>query len=152
VRRSASYEGEPAIELEWAASRARVDCEAPPYPYELQAESPDAALVVDTRPLIRAIAIDLRRGIAVPTVARRFHATLAAAIADVCVRLRAEHELDRVVLAGGVFANALLVADTEMQLSAANFRSFRAHLYPSGDGGLCLGQLAVAAARDHGAS
>jgi hydrogenase maturation protein HypF len=153
VRQLASYEGEPAIELEWAASRAsaQADCAAP-YPYELEVASASAPLVVDTRPLIRAIVTDLRRGVVVSTIARRFHATLAVALAEVCARLRAEHGLERVVLAGGVFANALLLADAETRLAAADFRVFRAHRYPSGDGGLCLGQLAIAAARDLGDS
>ncbi len=49
-----------------------------------------------------------------------------------------------------MFANALLVEGTEKRLSRADFQIFRAERFPTGDGGLCLGQLGIAAARDHG--
>ena len=150
VRHASSYEGQAAIELEWAALRADARGGVRAYPYELGAANAGEPLVVDTRPLIRALVGELRDGVAVPTVARRFHATLAAVIAELCARLRAEHGVERVVLAGGVFANALLLKDTEARLASGNFLVFRPHLYPAGDGGLCLGQLAIAAARDQG--
>ena len=43
-----------------------------------------------------------------PVVAARFHAALADAVLEVCVRLREQHGLGTVALSGGVFQNALL--------------------------------------------
>ena len=149
VRHESGYEGQAAIELEWAASLSHAADDRRSYPYELQPANGNEPLIVDTRPLIRAVASDLRSGCAATSVARRFHATLGAIIAEVCVTLGAKHGLQRVVLAGGVFANPLLLADTTERLSEANFQLFRAHLYPAGDGGLSLGQLGIAAACDH---
>jgi hydrogenase maturation protein HypF len=151
VRHSSSYEGQAAVELEWAATRAVAPDDRRAYPYELEARRAERPTVVDTRPLIRAIVAELRRGTKAPSVARRFHATLGAIIAELCVDLGARHGLNRVVLAGGVFANALLLQEVEERLTAANLRVFRPQMYPAGDGGLCLGQLAIAAARDQGA-
>ncbi len=146
VRLHASYEGQPAIELEWAALRATQA--APAYPYRVARAAAGAPLELDTRELIRAIAEDVRLGTPTTAVALRFHVTLAAALCELCLALRAEHGLSQVVLAGGVFANALLVTELEQRLAQQAFQVFRPHLYPSGDGGLCLGQLAIGAARD----
>ncbi len=150
IRLRASYEGQPAIELEWAAMRAR-EPEAP-YSYRITRAAPEAPLVLDTRELVREIAQDVRAGAEVARIALRFHVTLAAALCELSVRARAEHGLSQVVLAGGVFANALLVTELTQRLVQQSFQVFRAQAYPAGDGGLSLGQLAIAAARDEWAA
>jgi hydrogenase maturation protein HypF len=151
VRHEAHYDGQAAIELEWLATRADSGARAEPYPFELAARS-EGPLEIDTRPLICALVADLRAPLGAPVVARRFHATLGAMLTEVCVELRSRHGLSRVVLGGGVFANVLLVEEVERRLAQANFQVFRPHEYPPGDGGLSLGQLAIAAARDQEAS
>ncbi|HEY4104818.1 MAG TPA: Sua5/YciO/YrdC/YwlC family protein, partial [Polyangiaceae bacterium] len=146
-----SYEGQAAIELEWQASRD-VNPDHTIYAFELCQPDPDGPLCVDTRPLVRGVVEELARGGNVPTVARRFHLTLAHIIGSVCAKLRARFALDRVVFGGGVFANALLLEAASARLEAEKFQVFWPQTYPAGDGGLSLGQLAVAAARDHGES
>jgi hydrogenase maturation protein HypF len=103
-------------------------------------------LVVDTRPLVRAVAHDTRQGIDAAGIARRFHATVVELIAAVCGRLRRSTGLDAVVLSGGVFLNALLTRETCDRLTRDGFRVYRHRRVPPNDGGLSLGQLAVAAA------
>ena len=68
-------------------------------------------------------------------------------LAAVCERLLQATGLWAVVLSGGVFLNALLTAEVSARLGAAGFRVYRHRLVPPSDGGLSLGQLAVAAAR-----
>ena len=148
VRLYASYEGQAAIELEWAALRAPAAASFVPYRYRIARAIANGPLEVDTRPLIRDIVSDLRAGADRAIVARRFHVTLAAALSEICGLLRSETGLAQVALAGGVFANALLLHDLEQRLAQAGFTTHRAHTYPAGDGGLSLGQLAIAAARD----
>jgi hydrogenase maturation protein HypF len=143
-----SYEGQPAIELEWAATHAAAGAVLAPYPYRVARRLATGPLQVDVRPMIRELVSDLHAGTASAVVARRFHVTLAAALCELCVALRGETGLCRVVLAGGVFANALLVHELGQRLDQAGFVSYRAHAYSAGDGGLSLGQLAIAAARD----
>src|SRR5262249_42186014 len=111
------------------------------YPCEISAE-----LIVDTRPLIRAVATDAARGTEARVIARRFHTTLVEMIATVCDRIRNITGLDAVVLSGGVFLNALLTREVHDQLARAGFRVFRHRLVPPNDGGLSLGQAAIAAA------
>ena len=67
-------------------------------------------MLIDTRPLIRAVARMSARGVAPALIARRFHSTMVELIAAVCDRLRQATGLDAVVLSGGVFMNALLTA------------------------------------------
>jgi hydrogenase maturation protein HypF len=148
VRDRVSFEGQAAMELEWLAA------EVPPdraYPIELspplRPNSTESPVVIDTRPLIRAIADDVSRGEPGARIARRFHSTLVDLIAAVCHRLRQATSIATVVLSGGVFLNALLTSEVVARLSGEGFRVCRHRLVPPNDGGLSLGQLAVAAAR-----
>jgi hydrogenase maturation protein HypF len=65
---------------------------------------------------------------------------------EVCQLLRERTGIDAVALSGGVFMNALLLEGVEPLLETAGFRVYRHHQVPPNDGGLCLGQLAIAAA------
>ena len=148
VRQRVTYEGQAAIELEWLAAETHPDAV---YPFELASkpagDSPGTVLVVDTRPLIRAVARDAGGGVDARVIARRFHSTLVEVIAAVCIHVRAESGLDRVALSGGVFLNALLTHEVSTRLARDGFRVFRHRLVPPNDGGLSLGQVAIAAAR-----
>jgi hydrogenase maturation protein HypF len=145
VRDRISHEGQAAMELEWQATGLPPDGA---YPFDLEAHAADpvdVVLVIDTRPLIRAVAQDAERSVASAVIGRRFHSTMVEVIAVVCDRLRRATGLDAVVLSGGVFLNALLTAETSARLSGDGFRVYRHRRVPPSDGGLSLGQLAVAA-------
>ncbi len=81
-------------------------------------EAADAPLVIDTRPLIRAVAEEASRGVSAALIARRFHSTLVDLIATVCGRIRQTTGIGAVVLSGGVFLNALLTAEVVARLTA----------------------------------
>jgi hydrogenase maturation protein HypF len=148
VRDRVTHEGQAAMELEWIASSVSPDGTCPFDLREIhEPASADPVIEVDTRPLIRAIAADIRAGTAPTLIARRFHATLAEVIATVCVRLRAATGLGAVILSGGVFMNALLTEETVQRLAIDGFRVYRHVRVPPNDGSLSLGQLAIAAAR-----
>jgi hydrogenase maturation protein HypF len=145
VRDRVNYEGQAAVELEGLATGVAPDSA---YPFDLSAgREPESPLVVDTRPLIRAIAEEATRGVGAALLARRFHSTMVNLIAAVCRRLREGTGTDAVVLSGGVFLNALLTCEVSARLRGDGFRVYRHRLVPPNDGGLSLGQLAVAAAR-----
>jgi hydrogenase maturation protein HypF len=133
-------EGQTVSELETLALQAEPDGA---YPFELRDGSP---LVVDTRPLIRALAADARGGVDAPIAARRFHSTIVELAAAVCRRLRPEGVHD-VVLSGGSFGNSILAAEAPLRLERDGWRVHVHRSVPSNDGGLAFGQLAVAAAR-----
>lgn len=140
LRDRASFEGQAAMELQWAAERAEADGA---YPFD---SSPDG--VIDTRPIIAGVAADTRRGAPVPDIARRFHSALVKIIETVCARIRNTTGHRKVVLSGGVFQNGLLSGETTSRLAARGFEVYTHRLVPPNDGGLALGQLAIAAKRD----
>jgi hydrogenase maturation protein HypF len=142
VRYRVSYEGQAAMELEWLASQEAPDGR---YPFELCAGEA-AALVVDTRPLIRAVASDVARGVVPTSIARRFQTTMVDLIVEVCEALRGRTGVNAVALSGGVFLNALLTSEALERLLDEGFQVYRHRLVSPGDGGLSLGQLAIAAA------
>jgi hydrogenase maturation protein HypF len=148
VQDRVTYEGQAAMELEWLAGGVPADGV---YPFDLESSAsettPESTLVVDTRPLIRAVAEDALEGSSAALIARRFHTTVIELVASVCVRLRASSGIGDVALSGGVFLNALLTHEVCRRLSGEGFRAFRHRLVPPGDGGLSLGQLAVAASQ-----
>jgi hydrogenase maturation protein HypF len=134
LRREVTFEGQAAIELEAIADAA---CTGQ-YPVEFPGDE------VDFRPMIESIVREKERA---PIVAAKFHNTLAAAICQVCVKLRAELGLDRVCLSGGTFQNMRLLGLTTSALRDAGFAVYLHCQVPPNDGGLALGQAAIAAWR-----
>ncbi|WP_042422847.1 carbamoyltransferase HypF [Streptacidiphilus anmyonensis] len=143
VCQHAHYEAQAAIELE-AAACAWDGPEPQPYRFALR-PVPDAPLRIDAAPVLRAVVADVTAGVDARLVAARFHAGLAAAVQEVCRRLRGQTGVGTVALSGGVFANALLLTACLRGLREDGFTVLRHRLVPPNDGGLALGQLAVAA-------
>ena len=140
VRDRVSFEGQAAIELECLATDVMEDGV---YPFKIES---GPSLIIDTRPLIAEVADDVRRGQAAAAIARRFHSTLVELIARVCCRIADDTGLRTVILSGGVFMNVVLTAETAARLTDEGFRVYRHQRVPPNDGGLCLGQLAIAGA------
>ena len=143
VRDVVTYEGQAAVELEHVADPAETGSYAVPV-------DDGATARVEVAHLVRAVTDDLRRGTAVPVVAARFHNALADVVLTVCRRLRDQHALPIVALSGGVFQNALLVTRCLDLLETDGFTVLTHRHVPPNDGGISLGQAAVAAARLHG--
>jgi hydrogenase maturation protein HypF len=68
-------------------------------------------------------------------------------ITDACARIRQWTALGRVALSGGVFQNRRLLQATVAGLEHADFEVYTHRQVPPNDGGLALGQAAIAAAR-----
>ncbi len=141
VRQDSSYEGQAAVELEAAAVRFGPGAE--PYPFGV-AEGPP--LILDSGPMLRSAAADVLDGAGTERVGARFHAGLAASSAGAAAALAGHAGLTTVVLSGGVFANVLLLEQITEHLQAAGLRVLSHRQVPPNDGGLALGQAAVALA------
>jgi hydrogenase maturation protein HypF len=137
LRTTVNYEGQAAVELEGLAAGQAPDRA---YPFDFDGRQ------IDTRPLIAAVGQDVRIGVSRPVIARRFHCTVVEVVAATCGRLREETGLNTVALSGGVFLNAIVLAESSERLTRDGFRVLRHRRVPPGDGGLSLGQLMVAAA------
>lgn len=141
VRGDTTFEGQAAMELEWLAESSN----APDgYPFEIVDGADSRALLVDTRPLFKALVDAVPRGDRA-TIARRFHNTLAEIVDVVVGRLSDATGIEDVVLTGGVFQNALLLEMTRRKLETRGLAVYTHTRVPANDGGLAFGQLAVAA-------
>jgi hydrogenase maturation protein HypF len=136
---AADYEGQAAVWLEMEADEA----EAGSYAFGFRGEAP---VVLEASPVVRAVVRDLRDGVAPARIAARFHNAVVAAIADTCAGIRARTGVSVVALGGGVMQNAFLLGRLLRRLRADGFEALAPRRVPPNDGGLCLGQAAVAAA------
>ena len=100
---------------------------------------------LDFRPLLRAVAQDRLRGRDVHQIARSFQLGVAQGLSRRCARITQTHNLDTVVFSGGVFQNDLLLEDVKSQLSKPQLQFWTNHDVPPNDGGISLGQAALAA-------
>ncbi|MHB8079686.1 MAG: carbamoyltransferase HypF [Candidatus Krumholzibacteriia bacterium] len=140
IRHHAGHEAQAACELETVARRVGA------------AANGETAYVfdhtddrIDPAPVIRAVARDVAAGRPAAVTAARFHLAVADLVRDVCLRLRRETGLQRVALGGGVWQNLLLLELAVTRLEAAGFAVLTHRAVPANDGGLALGQLAIAA-------
>lgn len=133
---SSSFEGEAAMALEHVADPD----EREPYPMPIVAT--EAGWIVDWGPTILGILDDLGGGGGAARISGRFHATLAHGITEVAELVG--HPV--VALTGGCFQNRLLTESTALQLRKSGFEVLMHRRVPPNDGGISLGQVAVAAA------
>jgi hydrogenase maturation protein HypF len=136
VRHEASYEAQAAIELEWIATTHRHQAR----PYRFAGRDDE----IDPAPVLRALVNDLRAGQPVGAMAAGFHLAVARLIAETATRLREATGIRRVALSGGVFQNVLLLTLVKAELAARDMVVLTHRLIPPNDGGLALGQAAVA--------
>ena len=139
LREEVVYEGQAAIELEMQAEPTEAV-----YPFLITTESPAC---LDLRPLIRAIVAEVQAGTPISQISGRFHNTVAESLVAMCVQLRQQRGLNQVALSGGVFQNRLLLESVLARLGKVGFEVYTNRQVPPNDGGLSLGQAAVAAAR-----
>ena len=148
VRQHVSYEAQAAIELEmlatdWQDGRQNSD-ETQPYPFQMRAE--EASAVIGLRELILALRSDLEMGRSQAEIGWRFHLTMAQMVAMVCQQIAKETGVRTVALSGGCFQNRLLLSMSVQRLEQAGFGVLLHRRVPCNDGGISLGQVALARA------
>lgn len=139
LRHTVSFEGQAAMMLEAVADSCEL--QEPSYGFALTSGSPAE---IDLRPMIRQIVNDVQRGAPRECIAARFHTTLIHVVAEVCRRMRSEQQLNRVCLSGGCFQNARLLEGCVDTLRADGFEVYFHREVPANDGGISLGQAAIA--------
>uniref|UniRef100_UPI00405608E8 carbamoyltransferase HypF n=1 Tax=Candidatus Electrothrix sp. TaxID=2170559 RepID=UPI00405608E8 len=145
IRNQVSYEGQAAIELE-VLSRPYLSS-AGAYPSDpLYADG--SKRIVPLQGLFRAMIEDIRRqeepaGL----IGGKFHHTLAQLAITLCCQAQAETGLKEVALSGGVWQNQLLLNLVRQGLEEQGLTVYCHQQVPCNDGGLALGQLAVASHR-----
>jgi hydrogenase maturation protein HypF len=143
------HEGEAASRLEALVCEEtlRTEDDALAYSFAIELDSFPNPGCVDPRPMWHAVLADLNRGTLPAVIAARFHKGLALAVVAMTRALTERARFDTVALSGGCFQNAVLFEQTERRLRDAGFAVLTHCMVPANDGGLALGQAAIAAAR-----
>ena len=158
IRRVSTFEGEASTTLQYTAERwsedpRNVDDGIAPADRRIEwvSETDDGTLVQNTDRLFMKIADEMmsengddpkRR---TERLAWEFHQGLADGIVEICCAIREKTGIDAAALSGGVFQNRLLLRMCEDGLKKEGFEVLTHSMVPPNDGGICLGQAAVAA-------
>ncbi len=140
VLQEVTYEAQAAI---WLEALADPD-ETGAHPFAI-ARGEDGSYLFDPEPLLIALLHERREGVPVPILSARFHNGVADLVRDICLLAREETGIATVALSGGVFQNASLLRAAGERLRRAGFAVLTHQLVPPNDGGLALGQAAIAA-------
>jgi hydrogenase maturation protein HypF len=134
--REITFEGQAAMWLERLAKKAKTTT-AYPFPF--------ATDELDFHPLLEGIIRDRLRGRDITEIARAFQRGIAEGLCVAITTLAREQGIDTVVLSGGVFQNELLLHDLKSLLESERVRIWTNNVVPANDGGISLGQAALAA-------
>jgi hydrogenase maturation protein HypF len=135
-----SYEGQAAIRLQTAAVRGEGRC----YPFTIDTQG--GPRVLSFGPMVGEILKDMRAGRDIADISASFHETVAAGVAALCDQVRDASGISTVCVSGGVFQNALLLSLVTGKLNRREYRVHAHHVVPPNDGGIALGQAAIALA------
>jgi hydrogenase maturation protein HypF len=136
VRQRVNYEGQAAIEFEALADEA----EAGTYSFELDQTE------IKVRGVLEALVRDVMAGVPTSKISARFHNGLAESVRETVRKIGSETGIRSVVLSGGVWQNIALLRRTLRSLQDDGFIVYIHREVPANDGGLSLGQAAIAAA------
>lgn len=131
----ATYEGQPAIELENAAAIDETKF------YNLSINND----IIDPTSLWHQIIVDWYSGLSKSKLAARFHNSIIEVIRTICHEIRIKNNCNTVVLSGGVWQNHYLLQRSYQKLTDDGFFVLTHQRVPTNDGGVSLGQALVAA-------
>ncbi len=133
---TSSYHAESPMQLE---SIIASDCKGK-YLYHIENK------IIVFYKMFHQIVNDIQNNTPVSIISAKFHNTLIALILDLSKNIRKETNINKVVLSGGTFQNRYLLGLTEQLLMIEGFEVYSHEKVPSNDGGIALGQMAIASA------
>ena len=136
IRNEVTYEAQAAMELEVLSKSAVMN--ASPYPFEIEEDN------IHVRTLLQHVIDDVRKNVSAGFIGARFHQTMCAMALEVSRMMREKFGINEVVLSGGVWQNQVLLDLARTALTRNDFIVFTHQQTPANDGGLALGQAAVA--------
>ncbi len=138
-RQIINYEGQAAIELMQVSDNVDVDLDLFEYGFRRQ----DKVELMLVKPLVRSVVKAVQSGNKLSEIGSRFHRTLCNMLSTMVKQLRREHNINTIVVSGGVFQNQILFESLIEQLEKDNFLVFCHEKVPSNDGGIALGQALI---------
>ncbi|MDM7926687.1 MAG: carbamoyltransferase HypF [bacterium] len=163
IRSVSTYEGQAASDLEAVlytsvnstdqasifpaeirtnGAKGPVMTDLEPYPFEITEFN--GVFKIDPDKVILAVLKDVQAGFPVYGISRKFHTGLIRVFVRIAKRLRDKTGLSTAALSGGCFQNLFLLDTLSGELARAGFEVLSHSLVPANDGGLCLGQAAIA--------
>ncbi len=136
LRNEVTYEAQAAIELE-VLSKSSLKA-ASPYPFEIDGKT------IRLGGLLKHVIEDVRKKKSAGFIGARFHQTLCALALEVSKQMHKKYGVNEVALSGGVWQNQVLLDLARTALIQNNFIVYTHQQTPANDGGLALGQTAVA--------
>jgi hydrogenase maturation protein HypF len=137
VRQHVNYEAQAAMEMEALVDQTVSEA----YPINIE------DMIIDPSPIFAALVGDVRAGVSPGMMAVRFHNAIANVVIEVSDRLRDVHNIQDVVLSGGVWQNMVLLQKSVTLLREKGYTVWVHRIVPANDGGIALGQVAVAGVR-----
>lgn len=144
IRQTVSFEAQAAMELEYAIDTCSVNETSPERGnncYNFGLEQDNAGLTtINWEKVIVEIVNDMKKGLTVNIVSKKFHDTLVEIILSVAKVIN----IERIVLTGGCFQNKYLLENSLDKLCNNGFKVYRHQRVPPNDGGISLGQIKYA--------
>ena len=155
IRRISTFEGEASTTLQFTAEKWSEDPGTIHYRNGSEEEAlmpapeirkaEDGALIQNTDDMFMWLTEQRLAGRSVEELAWIFHQSLVDGIVKMCCGIREKTGVQTAALSGGVFQNRLLLRMCEAGLEDEGFEVLIHSMVPPNDGGICLGQAAVAA-------
>jgi len=101
--------------------------------------------IIHVNPMIRQIVADLQNNVPVSGISLKFHNTIIEIIRMGVNSVSKKTGLKKVVLSGGTFQNRYISERIEKKLQSSGFEVYMNERIPCNDGGIAMGQLAIAA-------
>jgi hydrogenase maturation protein HypF len=140
IRQEANYEAQAAIEFEAFADPD----ENAYYQFELFSDKDSNSIIIDPSLLFKQIISDVSNHLPIPFISAKFHSGISEMVREVCLRLKYQYGITDVVLSGGVWQNMLLLHKSCSHLLQEGFKVWTHSRVPANDGGISLGQAAIA--------
>jgi hydrogenase maturation protein HypF len=138
LRQSLQFEGQAAMELEFAIEAFETD---EYYPFEiLKPTNITQPITIDWAAMVKTILTEVNVGLSIKQLSARFHNTLVEMVVAIAHQVGEE----RVILTGGCYQNKYLAERAIQRLRAEGFCPYRHQRIPSNDGGIALGQIMAA--------
>lgn len=134
-----SYEGEAAIALESIVENLDL-IEG----YNFKIINKNDIYELSPTEIIRNILVDINNGLSPQIISQKFHSTIVNYVIEMCILLREKYSINTVALSGGVFQNNFLITNCYNKLIEQNFNVLTHNQIPTNDGGISIGQLAIA--------
>lgn len=138
MRDEITYFGQAAIELEMIMDEDKKGI----YCFDINKEG--EIYSIDSAPVIRSIVDDFMNSVDASNISSKFHRSVVEMMVEVSKLLREETGINEVALSGGVLQNLFIRNIGTKRLSEEGFKVYNHNNIPSNDGGISVGQVAIA--------